>query len=144
MFSRLLSLFKINRLKESLAFIPYLSLYFTGFQLLFPVIARAAMPSLPSQSQLAQKESICSFINANNVNIRTNPGNQYQVITRLNRGDVVRAVRRSDNWVEISGKVTSSPGRTPEIVKPLNGWVNNAFINGCSEDQFDRWRKSRN
>lgn len=135
---------KINYCRNFVAFFIYLSLYSTGFQLLFPTIARAATPSWQSQSQLAQKASICSFINANNVNIRSGSGTQYQVISTLNRGDTVRAVRRSGNWVEISGKVTSSPGSTPEIVKPLNGWVQNTFINGCSEDQFDRWRQSIN
>lgn len=134
----------MNSFSNFLTVTTYLSLSFTCSQLLFPTIARAVTPSLHSQSQLAQKATICSFINANNVNIRSSPGTQYQVITHLNRGDIVRAVRRSGNWVEISGKVTSSPGQTPEIVKPLNGWVSNTFINGCSEDQFDRWRKSSN
>lgn len=130
--------------QKSLTVTTYLFIYFTGFQILFPPIARTAIPKLQARSQLSQKSSICSFINANNVNIRSSPGTQYPVIANLNRGEVVRAVRRSGNWVEISGKVTSSPGQTPEIVKPLKGWINNTFINGCSEDQFDRWRKSIN
>lgn len=80
----------------------------------------------------------CSFITGNNVNIRNGPGTRYKVITQLSRGDTVRATRREGNWVAIVARVY---GFVPnETFEPFNGWVSNAYINGCSEDKFDMWR----
>jgi hypothetical protein len=133
---------KLSNSAKSLTVITLLPVYLTSLQLISNVIASAATPNSPHQSMLlAQNNSVCSFINANNVNVRRGAGSQYPAIAKLNRGDTVRAVRRSGTWVQISGKVTSRPGSTPEVVQPLNGWVSNTYINGCSEDQFDRWRQ---
>ncbi len=85
-----------------------------------------------------QKNTVCSFITGNKVNIRSGAGNNYKVITKLNRGDGVRATYQKGNWVQITA--TSSGIAPNETFKPLKGWVYNAYINGCSEDQFDRWR----
>ena len=85
-----------------------------------------------------QDKTVCSFITGNNVNVRSGPGNHYKVITKLNRGDGVRATYRKGNWVAISARVYGIPPN--ETYKPLKGWVSNAYINGCSEDQFERWR----
>lgn len=85
-----------------------------------------------------QNNTVCSFITGNNVNIRSGPGDQYQVITQLMRGDGVRATHKKGNWVAIAARVY---GEVPnETFKSLNGWVSNAYINGCSEDKFDMWR----
>ncbi|MFE1745766.1 SH3 domain-containing protein [Coleofasciculus sp. H7-2] len=127
--------------RNSLTAIALLCFYTTSLQLIAQTNANAATPTLQAQSRLAQNTNICSFINGNNVNIRKIPSTKSQAIAKLNRGDIVRAVRRQGNWVQISGRVTSQPGVTPEVVKPLKGWVLNTYINGCSEDQFDRWRK---
>jgi hypothetical protein len=132
---------KLSNSAKSLTVLTLLPVYLTSLQLISNVIASAATPNSLQQSMLAQNNSVCSFINANNVNVRRGAGSQYPAIAKLNRGDTVRAVRRSGNWVQISGKVTSRPGSTPEVVQPLNGWVSNTYINGCSEDQFDRWRQ---
>ncbi len=92
----------------------------------------------PDYQVALQNKTICSFINSNNVNIRNGPGDRYKVITKLNRGDSVRATHREGNWVAIAARTHgSAPNETSER---LNGWVSNAYINGCSEDQFDRWR----
>ena len=128
---------KLINLGKSLAIISCI----TGLPLISNVSASTATPNSSNQLILAQNNGICSFINANNVNVRSRAGSQYQAIAKLNRGDTVRAVRRAGNWVQISGKITSRPGSTPEVVQPLNGWVSNTYINGCSEDQFDRWRR---
>ena len=85
-----------------------------------------------------QDKTVCSFITGNNVNVRSGPGNHYKVITKLKRGDGVRATYRKGNWVAISARVYGIPPN--ETYKPLKGWVSNAYINGCSEDQFERWR----
>lgn len=132
---------KMSNSRKSLTVITVFYVYLTGLPFLPNILARAATPNLLSQSRLVQRDSICSFINTNNVNVRRAPGTQYQAIAKLDKGDAVRAVQRSGNWVQISGKVTSRPGRTPEVIQPLNGWVRNTYINGCSEDQFDRWRR---
>lgn len=92
----------------------------------------------PSFAVKVQNKSRCSFITGNNVNIRSGPGNQYQVITQLNRGDGVKATQRKGNWVMIVARVYGYPPN--ESFERLNGWVFNAYINGCSEDKFDRWR----
>jgi hypothetical protein len=92
----------------------------------------------PSDQVKIQNNSVCSFITGNNVNIRSAPGNHSQVITRINRGDGVRATQRKGKWVMITAKVFGYPPN--ESFKPLNGWVSNAYINGCSEDKFDMWR----
>jgi uncharacterized protein YgiM (DUF1202 family) len=85
-----------------------------------------------------QKSTVCSFITGNNVNVRSGAGNKYKIITKLNRGDGVRATYKKGNWVQI---VATSSGIVPnETFKPLKGWVYNAYVDGCSEDQFDRWR----
>jgi uncharacterized protein YraI len=80
----------------------------------------------------------CSFITGDRVNIRSGPGTGYGVITQLNRGDGVRALYQEGNWVNIVARVNGiAPAETYE---PLDGWVYNQYINGCSEDQFDLWR----
>lgn len=125
----------MNNWKKSLMTIALVSVSVTGLQFISEAIASAKTPTL------AQNSGICSFINANNVNIRSGPNTQSRVVAKLKRGDGVRAVVRKGNWVEISGKVTSKPGVTPEVVQPLKGWVQNTYINGCSEDKFDMWRQ---
>jgi|GEM_PF-711622 SH3-like domain-containing protein len=89
-----------------------------------------------------RNNTVCSFINANQVNIRKGPGTQYATVTQLNRGDGVRALRRKGNWVQIAARVYGF-GNNERIVpfEGFEGWVSNQYINGCSEDQFDRWRK---
>lgn len=125
-------------LRECLSAIALLSTSISGL----PLASNALTPSSRNQPPIiAQNNGICSFINANGVNVRSRPSTQSQVVTTLNRADIVRAVRRSGNWVQISGRVTSRPGTLPEVVRPLRGWVQNTYINGCSEDQFDRWRR---
>jgi hypothetical protein len=125
---------------KSVTLVALLSVCAAGLPLL-STRASQALPTSPNQLALAADKSVCSFITGNNVNIRSGPGTQYRLVAKLNRGDGVRAVRRSGNWVLLSGRITSPPGKTPEVVKPLNGWVYNTYINGCSEDQFDRWRQ---
>jgi hypothetical protein len=91
-----------------------------------------------SYSRDIQNNTVCSFITSNHVNIRSGAGTHYKIITKLNRGDGVRATYKKGNWVQIVATVS---GFVPnETFKPLKGWVYNAYINGCSEDQFDRWR----
>ncbi len=85
-----------------------------------------------------KNNTICSFINANNVNIRQKPDLSAPVILQLNRGDGVRAISRTGNWVKIAAR---DSGKPPTPYTPLQGYVSNQYINGCSEDQFDRWRK---
>lgn len=82
--------------------------------------------------------TVCSFITADQVNVRVAPTATAAVVTRLNRGDGVQARQRQGSWVEI---VQRTHGFAPdETFTPLQGWVSNQYINGCSEDQFDRWR----
>ncbi|WP_009633900.1 SH3 domain-containing protein [Synechocystis sp. PCC 7509] len=100
--------------------------------------AKAQPPSNSNYGKDIQKNTICSFITGNNVNIRSGAGNKYKIITKLNRGDGVRATYKKGNWVQIAA--TTSGFVPNETFKPLKGWVYNAYINGCSEDQFDRWR----
>jgi uncharacterized protein YraI len=86
----------------------------------------------------AAKKSVCSFITGNGVNVRSGPGNNFKVVKSLKRGDVVGASHRQGNWV----KLTALNFGTTEVKKEnLNGWVSNKFINGCSEDKFEMWRK---
>lgn len=91
-----------------------------------------------TRSEQGQAQTICSFITGNGVNVRSGPGDRYQVITRLNRGDGVRALYRRGNWVRLAATEDAVSGR---LLRSLDGWVSNRYINGCSEDQFDRWRQ---
>ncbi|RUT09137.1 hypothetical protein DSM106972_011900 [Dulcicalothrix desertica PCC 7102] len=84
----------------------------------------------------AKQSGTCSFITGNDVMIRTGPGKSYKVVTKMNRGDGVIASHRKGSWVKISARVIGE-----DNTKPLNGWVNNEFINGCSEPEFDMWRR---
>jgi len=85
-----------------------------------------------------ENNTICSFINSNGVNIREAPNTRSAVIAQLNRGDGVRAVGQDGDWVQLAALDSGQP---PEPYTPLQGWVLNRYINGCSEDQFDRWRQ---
>lgn len=85
-----------------------------------------------------ENNTICSFINADSVNVRESPDPNSPVVIQLNRGDGVRALGRNGNWVEI---VALDSGEPPTPYTPLQGYVANQYINGCSEDQFDRWRE---
>jgi hypothetical protein len=86
--------------------------------------------------------SYCSFIVTNRVNskvnIRQGPGLKHDVILQLKRGDGVRAVSRQGDWVKIVALFDGFPPN--ETYTPFIGWVNNRYINGCSEDQFEMWR----
>jgi hypothetical protein len=101
-------------------------------------IASAVAQSDPDYQIEVENNTICSFINGNAVNVRQSPTTSSPVVTQLNRGDGVRAVRRTGNWVEI---VARDSGQPPTPYTPLQGYVFNQYINGCSEDQFDRWRE---
>ncbi|MBE9123685.1 SH3 domain-containing protein [Tychonema sp. LEGE 07199] len=106
----------------------------------FPVFGR--QQNLSSQKvEALKKQTQCSFITGEGgaVNIRKGPGNKYPVVAKLKRGDGVRAVTRQGDWVKIVATFSGNPPN--ETLTILNGWVNNKFINGCSEDQFDRWRQ---
>lgn len=111
-------------------------------------LASAIAPAIANNADANFQEetannTICSFLVTkevgSTVNIRKGPGTNSPIVATLKRGDVVRAVRRSGNWVKLAARAYGRPPK--ETFKPLNGWVNNQFINGCSEDQFDRWRK---
>ena len=112
------------------------------------ILASAIAPAIAAPADANFREevlnnTVCSFLVAkevgSNINIRKGPNTNSAIVATLKRGDGVRAVRRSGNWVKLAAR---SYGTAPkETFKPLDGWVNNQFINGCSEDQFDRWRK---
>ncbi|MEG3842508.1 SH3 domain-containing protein [Microcoleus sp. herbarium14] len=106
----------------------------------FPVFGKQQTLA-PEKVEALKKQTQCSFITGEGgpVNIRKGPGNQYPVVAKLKRGDGVRAVNRQGNWVKIAATTSGNPPN--ETFTILDGWVNNQFINGCSEDQFDRWRK---
>jgi uncharacterized protein YgiM (DUF1202 family) len=106
----------------------------------FPVFGRQETLT-PEKIEALKKQTVCSFINikSGTVNIRKGPGQQHPVVAKLKRGDGVRAVSRQGNWVKIAARSSGNPPN--ETFTILDGWVNNQYINGCSEDQFDRWRK---
>lgn len=106
----------------------------------FPVFGKQETLS-PEKVEALKKQTVCSFINikSGTVNIRKGPGQQHAVVAKLKRGDGVRAVTRQGNWVKIAARTQGNPPN--ETFTILEGWVNNQYINGCSEDQFDRWRK---
>jgi SH3-like domain-containing protein len=91
-----------------------------------------------AQTEAPAAATVCSFINANQVNVRQSPSRQSKIVTRLNRGDGVTVKQRQGNWVQIVHRRKGFPPH--ETFTPLPGWVFNQFINGCSEDQFDVWR----
>ena len=98
--------------------------------------------SNPDYVQELVDNSFCSFIVTNQVNskvnIRQNPDLKSEVVLQLKRGDGVRAVSRRGNWVKIVALVDGFPPN--EKFTPFFGWVNNRYINGCSEDKFEMWR----
>jgi len=106
----------------------------------YPVFGKE--PTLaPEKVEALKQQTKCSFINvkSGNVNIRKGPGNKYPVVVKMKRGDRVMAVSRQGNWVKIAARFTGNPPNESFVL--LDGWVNNQYINGCSEDQFDMWRK---
>jgi SH3-like domain-containing protein len=111
------------------------------------MLTSAIAPAIANADANFQEEvlnhPICSFLITKDVgstvNIRQGPGTNSPIVTTLKGGEGVRAVSRSGNWVKLAARTF---GTVPnETFKPLQGWVNNQFINGCSEDQFDRWRQ---
>jgi len=91
----------------------------------------------PDYQSEVENNTICSFINSPDVNVRQNPDRRSPVITQLKAGDVVRALYRTGDWVKIAAR---DSGESPNRYSPLQGYVFKQYINGCSEDQFDRWR----
>ena len=106
----------------------------------FPVFGKEQTLA-PAKIEALKKETVCSFINVKSgtVNVRKGPGDKYPVVVKLKRGDGVRAVSRQGKWVKIAARFSGNPPN--ETFTILDGWVNNQYINGCSEDQFDKWRK---
>jgi SH3-like domain-containing protein len=90
-----------------------------------------------------QNNTQCSFINTSEVNIRSGPGTDYPVVVQLNAGDGVRAVYREGNWVKIAARqyFNKSEESSNAHFEPLEGWVSNQYIDGCSEPKFDQWRQ---
>lgn len=115
---------------ETLMFLPLL---FVGVH-----VGAAEAPSDPDYQIEVENNTICSFINSDRVNVRQQPHLKSPVLVTLNRGDGVRAVRRRGNWVEIAAR---DSGKAPTPYSPLQGYVFNQYINGCAEDQFERWRQ---
>ena len=116
-----------------------ISIVLTSASSVFLASSAWAQPTTtPGYGKTLQDKTVCSFITGNNVNVRSGPSNHYKVINKLNRGDGVRATHRKGNWVAISARVYGYPPN--ETYKPLKGWVSNVYMNGCSEDQFERWR----
>lgn len=132
---------QIDNLKKYLTLITLMAVSVTGVQIGKIAIASAVAPKAQPALMLAANTGLCSFITGNNVNVRKGPGTQYPSVAELNRGDGVVAVNRRGNWVEISAKRITRRGSARETLQPLRGWVLNAYINGCSEDQFDMWRQ---
>ncbi|XZN90744.1 MAG: SH3 domain-containing protein [Microcoleus sp.] len=128
-------------LTQSKAFFIAAAVATFGFSLVsFPVFGKEQTLS-PDKVEALKEQTKCSFINVKTgtVNIRKGPGNNYPVVVKLKRGDGVRAVSRKGEWVKIAARTYgTAPNETFAIV---DGWVNNQYINGCSEDQFDMWRK---
>lgn len=104
------------------------------------LLAQANSDSVdPDYAIELEQNTECSFITGNRVNIRSGPGTQHSVVTQLNRGDGVRALYQEGDWIKLAARVY---GTIPnERFEPLDGWVYNQYINGCSEDQFERWRQ---
>ncbi|MBW4512694.1 MAG: SH3 domain-containing protein [Scytonematopsis contorta HA4267-MV1] len=93
--------------------------------------------------QWISRATQCSFIisdvpELNVVDVRKGPGTKFARVTKLKRGDVVRALRREGKWVRIAALVSEE--KTRERFQRLDGWVINYNINGCSEDKYDMWR----
>lgn len=99
---------------------------------------RAFAQNDPDYQIEVENNTVCSFITGNNVNVRQSPNIKSTVVTRLNRGAVVRATGRTGNWVRIAAR---DSGKPPTPYSPLQGYVSNQYINGCSENQFERWRR---
>lgn len=112
-------------------------------KLLLSQVMKPIAQSKPDYVQELVDNSFCSFIVTNQVNsrvnIRQNPDIKSEVVLQLKRGDGVRAVSRRGDWVKIVALVDGFP--PDEKFTPFFGWVNNGYINGCSEDKFDMWQR---
>ena len=109
------------------------------FSFVFVGISTSLMIAATATPNYAARKSVCSFLTGRVVNVRTGPGTNYKVAASLKRGDVVRAAYRKGNWVKLTGRAF---GTVPnERVKSFDGWVSNQYINGCSEDKFEMWRR---
>lgn len=81
---------------------------------------RTFAQSDPDYQNEVKNNTTCSFINANNVNVRQKPDLNSPVIAKLNRGDVVRAINRKNNWVSIAAR---DSGKPPTPYTPLQGYI---------------------
>ncbi|MDY6785339.1 MAG: SH3 domain-containing protein [Cyanobacteriota bacterium] len=97
-------------------------------------------PDNPDFAREIQDNTQCSFVAVDSgaVNIRKGPGTQYDVVAQLKRGDSVRAQSRQGDWVKLAAKTNGFPPN--ETYEPLDGWISNQYLNGCSEDEFEMWR----
>lgn len=65
------------------------------------------------------KEYDCGFIYASNVRLRTGPSTQHQVVTVLDKGQVIKIINSKPYWSEV--EIISSK-------EALTGWVATQFI----------------
>lgn len=89
-------------------------------------------------------------IRVKSLNVRSGPGEGYDIVTQLKRGDKVTAVDQAGKWVRIIGLKTESSEDNPSDTE---AWVYRSFINlpkdflapafGDAENDFVDWAIER-
>jgi hypothetical protein len=89
-------------------------------------------------------------IRAKNLNVRGGPGEGYDIVARLKRGDKVIAVDQTGRWIRVAGfKTDGSSEDAPDI----EAWVHRSFVRlpkdflapafGDAENAFVDWAIAR-
>ena len=109
-----------------------------------PVLAPFVAPAFADEHIAAR--SWQGTIRAKKLNVRGGPGEGYDIVARLKRGDKITAVDRVGRWVRIVGlKVDGSGEDAPDI----EAWVHRSFVRlpkdflaptfGDAENAFVDW-----
>ena len=110
--------------------------------------APAAAPAFADEHNPAR--SWQGTIRARNLNVRGGPGEGYDIVARLKRGDKVIAVDQTGRWVRVVGlKADGSSEGAPD----LEAWVHRSFVRlpkdflapafGDAENAFVDWAIAR-
>ncbi|MCZ6455019.1 MAG: SH3 domain-containing protein [Alphaproteobacteria bacterium] len=119
-----------------------------GITVLWLALVFPAAPTFADEGTSAR--SWQGTIRVKNLNVRGGPGEGYDIVARLKRGDKVTAVDQTGRWVRVIGlKPKGSDAATPEI----EAWLHRSFVRlpkdflapefGDAENAFVDWAIAR-
>lgn len=118
--------------------------------IVFFTLVMAPLGAYADEEELVTVRSWEGSIRVKILNVRGGPGEGYDIVAKLKRGDKVTAVDQSGRWVRVTGfKAEGSAEGAPEI----DAWVHRSLVNlpknfmapafGDAENAFVDWAIER-